>query len=283
MATEITVHVSPKSAILARTRAGKHVISVDLDSWYDEDCAQLAAMVGADGTFEREVAPPTQERLLWLVREGLERERLKAEANERERQELLAAPIDSLLTARSEGWVAHSENLEGHYNAAAIEERRPDVQAELLRRNAERREEGIRQKAAAAAALEESKRARAEWIMRYGSPRLQACLAEGFECEAIYRDERDAQRREWVEETLPGWCLYQDIEGIIDEDGPRNPPAEALETLTVARKQVEAAGLAGQVTLEYVDRPSEIEPYYCAYLDVSHMGVEIGVVLLPVP
>lgn len=65
------------------------------------------------------------------------------------------------------------------------------------------------------------------WGMEHGSPRLQACIQEGIECRAIYRDERLALER-------PGWAWADEMRGEGDE--PRNPPAEAFDTLREARK-----------------------------------------------
>ena len=69
-------------------------------------------------------------------------------------------------------------------------------------------------------------RERQEWANRYGSARLQRCLREGIECEAIYRDERLALERQ-------GWQWSSEVPG--DHDEPRNPPDEAFALLDRAR------------------------------------------------
>lgn len=65
------------------------------------------------------------------------------------------------------------------------------------------------------------------WAAAHGSPRLRRCLAEGIECEAVYRDERLALE-------YPGWRREVDVPGERQE--PRNPPGAAFELLDEARK-----------------------------------------------
>jgi len=64
------------------------------------------------------------------------------------------------------------------------------------------------------------------WIAEHGSERLQACHAEGFECEALYRDERLAHDH-------PDWVWLAQCSGA-DKD-PRNPSSEAFGVLYAAR------------------------------------------------
>jgi len=66
-----------------------------------------------------------------------------------------------------------------------------------------------------------------EWAVKHGSHRLCRCIDERIECKAIYRDERLAKER-------PGWAWADEMRGEGDE--PRNPPAEAFDTLREARK-----------------------------------------------
>lgn len=65
---------------------------------------------------------------------------------------------------------------------------------------------------------------REEWLDAHGSERLRRCVAEGIECEAIYRDERLALER-------PGW-RYVDPNSI---QVARNPPLAAFALLDAAR------------------------------------------------
>jgi hypothetical protein len=64
------------------------------------------------------------------------------------------------------------------------------------------------------------------WAQQHGSTRLQRALAEGIECEAVYRDERLAVER-------PGWVWASAVDG--DHSEPRNPRDEAFALLDKAR------------------------------------------------
>jgi len=75
--------------------------------------------------------------------------------------------------------------------------------------------------------------ARADWIAKHGSERLRLAAAEGYECDAIYRDERDAiELPGWVRDTDDGWPTR--IVGAEAE--PRQPPMAALKALRDARE-----------------------------------------------
>ena len=67
-----------------------------------------------------------------------------------------------------------------------------------------------------------------EWIEEHGSRRLRRCLAEGIECQAIYRDERIALE-------LPGW----EYGAVLGAQEARNPPEEALDLLDAARAKLD--------------------------------------------
>ena len=73
---------------------------------------------------------------------------------------------------------------------------------------------------------------REEWIAAHGSERLRRCIAEGLECEAVYRDERLAAER-------PGWRF---LDGTKLEDA-RNPPMAAFAMLDEAREIEPTASL----------------------------------------
>jgi hypothetical protein len=165
--------------------------------------------------------------------------------------------------------------------------RDPRVAANLARRKELRDAKKASEQAAKDLEVAAAAAARSEWIAEHGSPRLKACIAEGIECEAIYRDEHMEHRRNWLASVLPGWKLYEDVPWCVHQDGPRNPPAVALETLARARTDLSLASLAllgnklitevGKVTLEYYRNG---EPGYCAYLEVTMQNEAVGLVLL---
>jgi len=64
------------------------------------------------------------------------------------------------------------------------------------------------------------------WVAEHGSARLQDCHTEGFECEAIYRDERLAHDH-------PDWVWLAQCSGAGKD--PRNPSSEAFGVLYAAR------------------------------------------------
>lgn len=68
---------------------------------------------------------------------------------------------------------------------------------------------------------------RARWITDNGSRRLRRMLAEGIECDAVYRDER-------LKQECPGWEWEKNVRGEGRE--PRNVPKEAFDLLDNARE-----------------------------------------------
>ena len=113
--------------------------------------------------------------------------------------------------------------------AAEREEKaRADREAKQAKAKAERLAKRAREEAAEA----EKKANIAAWIEAHGSPRLRRLLKEGFDLDAVYRDERLAIER-------PGWVLGSPG----DTEDPRNAPTAALDMLDEARKTEPAARL----------------------------------------
>jgi len=69
----------------------------------------------------------------------------------------------------------------------------------------------------------------AKWVSEFGSDRLKACVANGWECDAAYCDERLAleyPRWQFDGSHLPGWME------------PRNPPVKAVAMFEQAKATV---------------------------------------------
>jgi len=101
-----------------------------------------------------------------------------------------------------------------------------NVQAETAKKEAQYKADRIAREEKSAKEAEASKAARAAfcaerdaWVAAHGSARLQRSIAEGIECDSVYRDERLAVDR-------PGWRWY---------DTPRNVPESAFKVLDAAR------------------------------------------------
>lgn len=77
-------------------------------------------------------------------------------------------------------------------------------------------------------------RERNDWIEKHGSNRLRRAIAEGIDCNAVYRDERLALER-------PGWVWVGDTPG--DYGTPRNSTDEDFALLDEARKTDRSAKL----------------------------------------
>jgi hypothetical protein len=69
----------------------------------------------------------------------------------------------------------------------------------------------------------------AAWAEANGSDRLRACVANGWECKAVYHDERLAAE-------YPGWQF--DGSNLPGWKEPRNPPVEAVELFETAKAMV---------------------------------------------
>lgn len=105
---------------------------------------------------------------------------------------------------------------------AAREKEREIEAAERKRLSDNRDAEAKRDKERAAERM-------AQWAAEFGSDRLKACVANGWECGAVYGDERLA-----VE--YPGWQF--DGEHLPGWREPRNPPADAIALFEKAKATV---------------------------------------------
>ena len=97
------------------------------------------------------------------------------------------------------------------------------------------------------------------WAKKHGSERLQKCLTENIECDAIYKDEKLAH-------DCPGWAWAGTYTTDSSFDEPRNPDIDALDLLDEARKSVPDL----EVELKYVcvEEPINEEDYCCEEPDV---------------
>ncbi len=142
--------------------------------------------------------------------------RAKADAAAAARLAEARAKIQVELAAKIEGAIATMTQLGGDASAIRIELDRDGPSNALAQAAVE---------AALSATLDSRDRQRKAWIAEHGSARLRACVAEGFEHNAIYFDERLAMDR-------PGWCVKP---LRLDLSASRNPSSAALDLLTEAR------------------------------------------------
>lgn len=127
--------------------------------------------------------------------------------------------VKERLTVRnSPGYIAFNDRL--------LAERVAEATAERAERKAKEAE--AKRKMEAEFQREQEMNA---WIEAHGSDRLKACVANGWECGAAYRDERLAAE-------LPGW--ERDGSHLPNWDEPRNPPANAIDLFERAKASVPA-------------------------------------------
>lgn len=135
-----------------------------------------------------------------------------------------ATRCGELVTRNSPEWAAVEQELLDEYLTRQEAEK-------AAREAAEKERERLKE--------EEDRKACEEmraWVEAHGSDHLRACLAEGFECEKTYFNERLAKE-------FPGWGLKADVACELEK--PIDPSPEALEMLAVARRLVADQTAAG--------------------------------------
>lgn len=127
-------------------------------------------------------------------------------------QQLVAAWLPTAVepqatVRRSPEWQAVNDRL--YAEAVAAKEKREADEAAKKKR----------EKEAQVARAERRAKEIEAWAAAHGSDRLKQCVENGWECDAVYEDERLALE-------FPGWVWNDDT--IPDLDEPRNPPADAV-------------------------------------------------------